>query len=103
MAPSTQQYEIVYMLRDGTTVSRWREKSPPAQALYFYRPVKSVFFTRHYPMFKVWRIYDLREFRVVPTNGSGGRQYQVVVVPPPSALLTDRDAAVMWMGLNLNA
>ena len=97
MAEKQGKYEIVYMLPGGSTVIRWRDNSPPPHSLYFYRPVKSVFFTRYYPMFKVWRIYDLRQFKVIVSNGKPHR----VVVPKPSITFTDRDAAIMWMGLNV--
>jgi hypothetical protein len=93
------RYEIIFMLRDGTTVSRWRDGSPPPQSLFFYKPVHSVFFTRWYPVFKVWRVYDLRQFKVLV----GGKDHNRVIVPRHSTALSDRDAAIMWMGLMLNA
>jgi hypothetical protein len=89
-------YEIIYMLEGGQPVHRHRDNAPPPQSLYFYKPVRSVFFTRWFPMTKKWRVYDLRLFKVIQAG-----KHQKVIVPAPTVLFDDRDAAIMWMGLNV--
>lgn len=84
------------MLTGGETVTRYRDNSLPPQSLFFYKPKRAVFFTRWYPKLQVWRVYDLRLFMVVQAG-----KHQKVRVPPPTILFDDKDAAVMWMGLNV--
>lgn len=97
MAPPPPKYEVIYMLPGGEIVTRWKEKSPQPQSLYFYRPKRARYVCRWYPMFKVWRVYDLRLF---DTYQKG--RYQAVRIPG-YINFDDKDAAVMWMGLNSNA
>lgn len=88
-------YEIIYMLPGGEVVIRKKDEPPQPRSLYFYRPKTAVFVCRYYPMFKIWRVFDLRQFEVYLKNG-----YQTVRVPG-HIHFTDRNAAVMWMGLNV--
>jgi hypothetical protein len=96
---SMASYELVFVMPDGSTISRVRPDAKTAHNSLMNYPVKKAAFgARYYPSRKAWKVFDLREARPPIPRG------RYFFIPPAPQVFEheDKDAAVMWVILRLN-
>ena len=86
-------YEITYVLPEGERVTKTRVGAPDPLWIWQHRPKGALLAVRFMPSTGLWRVWDLRTFKLI--HNKAGTSEGLAFYPKPAAETSDLDAAIM--------